>query len=177
MTRILSQVFLLSLMISVAATLGCDAGPDGSDATSADPHADHDHAHDEHAHPTEGPHHGSLVELGDESYHAEIVHDDAAGALTVYLLDSSARQTASSEATEVVINVRRGEQPVQFKLPAKPSQSQSDGKYSEYSLTSKELLESLHDETSTARLSITMEGKPYSGKITHDDHAAHDHAH
>ena len=30
----------------------------------------------EHDHPSEGPHHGSLIELGKEAYHAELVHDE-----------------------------------------------------------------------------------------------------
>ena len=31
-----------------------------------------------HAHPSEGPHGGSLIELGNEEYHAELVHDEQA---------------------------------------------------------------------------------------------------
>ena len=48
-----------------------------------------------HSHPTEGPHHGSLIELGDEEYHGELVHDDKAGTVTIYLLDSSAREAVA----------------------------------------------------------------------------------
>lgn len=41
--------------------------------TDAPPETD---AHAEHAHPSEGPHHGDLVELGNEEFHAEVVHGE-----------------------------------------------------------------------------------------------------
>ncbi len=45
---------------------------------------------DVHSHPTEGPHHGTLIELGKEEYHAELVHDDKM--VTIYILDSAAKK-------------------------------------------------------------------------------------
>jgi hypothetical protein len=74
----------------------------------------------------------------------------------------------------VLINVKQGDKPAQFTLAAKTEGA--EGGFSEYSLASKELLEALH-ESSAARLSITINGKPYSGTVPHDDHEAHDHAH
>lgn len=178
-----SRVLIVLLMSSVLASLGCDkagtpAGTaDANDHGEGKEHAHDDHGHDKHAHPTEGPHHGKLVELGGEDYHAEVVHDDEAGALTVYLLDSAARNAVFSEAPEVVINIRKGDQPLQFKLGGLKKDGQPEGKFSEYSLVEPELLKALHDKASTAKLSVTIDGKPYSGEVSHDDHAAHDHAH
>jgi hypothetical protein len=60
--------------------------------------------HDEHAHPNEGPHHGDLVELGNEEYHAEVVHGEA-GSVTVYILDSAAKVAVPIEAAELMINI------------------------------------------------------------------------
>jgi hypothetical protein len=68
-------------------------------------------AHDDHGHASEGPHHGALVELGNEEYHAEVVHDDTTGSVTVYLLDSSAKKSATTTATEAVINLKHGDSP------------------------------------------------------------------
>ena len=45
-------------------------------------------------HPTEGPHHGDLIELGDEAFHAELVHDES-DTVTIYILDSSAQDEVS----------------------------------------------------------------------------------
>ena len=58
----------------------------------------------EHAHASAGPHGGSLIELGEEEYHAELVHDEATGTVTVYFLDSAAKAAVPIDATEVVIN-------------------------------------------------------------------------
>jgi hypothetical protein len=173
-----SRVFVLLLMSSVLASFGCDEGAAPTGTASPDDHGDHVHAEgEEHAHPTEGPHHGKLVELGNESYHAEVVHDDEAGTLMVYLLDSAAKNAVYSEASEIVINIRKGDQPLQFKLGGLKKDGQPEGKFSEYSLVEPELLKALHDKASTAKLSVTIDGKPYSGDVSHDDHAAHDHAH
>ena len=76
---------------------------------------------DTHAHPTEGPHHGDLIELGNEEYHAELIHpedhDDDAHAsenseaghehagITIYILDSSAKEMVAIEASEIAINL------------------------------------------------------------------------
>lgn len=183
-----SREFAVLLMSSVCISFGCDEGSAPTGTSSPDNHGDHvhadgeehahgDHGHDEHAHPTEGPHHGKLVELGNENYHAEVVHDDGAGALIVYLLDSAAKNPVFSEASEIVINIRKGDQPLQFKLGGLKKDGQPEGKFSDYSLVEPELLKALHDKGATAKLSITIEGKPYSGEISHEDHAAHDHAH
>jgi hypothetical protein len=178
-----SRVFVFLLMSSVLASFGCDEGAAPAGTAGADDHGDHahgegvEHAHDEHVHPTEGPHHGKLVELGNESYHAEVVHDDESGTLMVYLLDSAAKNAVYSEASEIVINIRKGDQPLQFKPGGLKKDGQPEGKFSEYSLVEPELLKALQDKASTAKLSITIDGKPYSGEIPHGDHAAHDHAH
>jgi len=176
MVRIQSKWFVSAALAAVVGTVGC--GDSATPPTNAASHADHDHAtdrHEEHAHPAEGPHHGVLVELGAEEFHAEVVHDDDAGAVTVYLLDSTAKEAAFSEATEISINLKNGDKPEQYTLTAKTTEGQASGKNSEYSLASKELLDALHDKSTTAKLSLTINGKPYAGTIEHADHT--DHAH
>jgi len=63
-------------------------------------------AHAEHAHPGEGPHHGDLVELGNEEYHAEVVHGEG-GSVSVYILDSAAKSAVPIDATELTINITK----------------------------------------------------------------------
>jgi hypothetical protein len=131
----------------------------------------HDHAH---AHPSEGPHHGDLVELGNEEYHAEVVHGDG-GLITVYILDGSAKNAVPIEAAEVVFNVMHGDKPAQFKLPAMPEAADGPGKSSRFSVTNAELASSLDDEKSSAKLVVNIAGKQYTGKVEH--HHDHDHGH
>ncbi|WP_345685263.1 hypothetical protein [Novipirellula caenicola] len=130
---------------------------------------------DVHAHPSEGPHHGSLVELGNEEFHAEIVHD--AKSVTVYILDSSATKAVPIDATDVTINLVHDGSPEQFKLTANPDAGDLDGTSSRFTLANAELVGHIDDEASAPKLSVTINGTPYRGEIKHDhDHEGHDHA-
>ena len=80
---------------------------------------------DAHEHPSEGPHHGTLVELGKEEFHAEVVH--AADTITVYILDAHAEKSVPIDATEVTINVLHEGKPEQYKLPATPDANDGVG--------------------------------------------------
>ena len=131
---------------------------------------------DVHAHPSEGPHHGTLVELGNEEFHAEIVHDKSS--VTCYILDASAKRAVPIDAKEIAINVLHGGKPEQFKLAAAPDASDSDGKSSRFILADEELASHINEETAAPKLSVTINGVPYRGEIKHDhDHAGHDHGH
>lgn len=133
--------------------------------------------HAVHAHATEGPHHGPLIELGNEEYHVEVVHDDATGAVTLYLLDAHAEKVVTTTATEAVINLKHGDTPEQFKLAAQPEEGNPAGQTSRFTLTDKELVEHLHEAAAGAKLNITIGDTPYSGSIPAEDHAKHDHGH
>ncbi|NQV24291.1 MAG: hypothetical protein HQ518_07965 [Rhodopirellula sp.] len=68
---------LATLALAAFTITGCADSSDTSQFNEVSPneseHADHD-AHAGHAHPTHGPHGGDLIELGNEEYHAELVH-------------------------------------------------------------------------------------------------------
>lgn len=168
---------LLSTSLTVSLWLaGCGSPQDkpvateeGSPPPTVDTHDDHDHAH-----PTEGPHHGDLVELGSEEYHAEVVHNEAAGTVTVYILDSSAKTAVPIDAMEITFNVTHDGMPEQFKLAASPDAADPSGKSSRFSLTDKELGEHLDEEGATAKLVLTIDGKSYTGLVEH--HHEHEHA-
>lgn len=131
------------------------------------------HAEDEHEHPSEGPHKGLLIELGDEEYHAEIVHDDKTYAVTVYILDSGAKKAVPIEAKEVFVNVKHEGKPEQFKLPASPDKSDPKGMCSRFSLKDEELCHHHDDPKASPMLRVKIKGKSFSGKIP----AGHDHKH
>ena len=131
------------------------------------------HNHD-HVHPSEGPHHGDLVELGNEEYHAEVVHGEG-GAVTVYILDGTAKNAVPIDATEVALNVTHEGKPEQVRLPAAPEPSDGPGKSSKFSVVNTELVSHLDNEKSSAKLVLTIAGKQYTGKVEH--HHGHDHGH
>jgi hypothetical protein len=172
--RTIPVVVSLSLVAS-----GCGGSGEQADAPDNNQHAGPvemnegppDTAGD---HPTEGPHHGGLIELGDHEYHGELVHDDEAGTVTVYILDSSAKTALPIDAAEVTINLKHDGRPEQFKLAASPDAGDPEGKSSRFVSNDAELAEHLDHEDSGARLMVEINGKPYNGAVEHDhDHADH----
>lgn len=138
----------------------------GGGNIESDPHV--------HAHPSEGPHHGDLVELGNEEFHAEVVHGKA-GRITVYILDSAAKAAVPIDATELAINITNDGNAEQFKLLAERDSADPEGKSSRFSLTDEELASDLDSHDATAKLVVMINGKSYSGKIAHDHDADHKH--
>ena len=156
---------------------GCPSSESPEAATSASNNHDHGHAHDHgHDHPDHGPHGGDLIELGNEQYHAELVHDEEAGTITVYVLDGAAVNQVAIDAAEVRINLVHDGSPEQFILQADPEASDEDGKSSRFISSDEELEQHLHDSTKP-RLSLKIDGTQYSGEIVHDHDHAHSHAH
>lgn len=160
-------------------TTGCEkpAAPQakGGDSAKAATVAAKPSAEDEHDHPTHGPHEGDLIELGDEEYHAEFVHDEKTFDVTVYILDSSAKKAVPIAATEVVINIKpKDGKPEQHKLAAQPQEGDGEGKSSRFvSPKNKSVCDSIEAEAE-ARLQVTINGKAFSGEIVHD-HEDHGH--
>ena len=165
--------------VSVGLMFGCGSRPPEAEPSASTPakvpatDGEANDGHDEHAHAEHGPHQGMLVELGNERYHAEVVHDEQAGTVTVYLLDGSAKESVATEATEIVINLKHAGQGEQFKLAAAPQEGDKPGTSSRFQSDDKELSADLDAEGAEARLAIDIAGKSYSGKIAH----AHDHVH
>jgi hypothetical protein len=126
-----------------------------------------------HEHPSEGPHHGSLIELGKEEFHAELVHDERS--VTIYVLDSTGKNAVPIDAGEVLINLLHDGKPEQFKLPAMPEESDPSGKSSRFVSNDPELVSHLDAEAASPKLSISINGKSYRGAITHDHEHAHAH--
>ena len=158
---------------------GCsESGSDPSSATGGSPVVTEGlpdaGEHDEHAHLNEGPHHGDLVELGNEDFHAEVVHGEG-GSVSVYILDSAAKAAVPIDAMELTINITHDGHAEQFKLLADRDASDPEGKASHFSLKDEELAKDLDDHDAAAKLVVMIDGKSYSGKIEHDHDADHTH--
>ena len=83
-------------------------------------------AEDDHRH-EKGPHKGSLVELGDEEYHAEIVHDEKEQIVTIYLLGSDAQTVVGTDAKDIAINAKVKGKAVQMKVKPAPQKEDKPG--------------------------------------------------
>jgi hypothetical protein len=118
-----------------------------------------------------------LIELGDEEYHAELVHDEATHQVAVFLLDGSAQQSVSIPSQEgaVTLNLVMQEKPVQYRLSPVAGSSDRPGEASQFSATDDALCDAICGADDVkARLSVTIGGKPFVGMI---EHHAHDHEH
>lgn len=121
----------------------------------------HDHDHGAH-----GPHGGALVELGDDEYHAEVLCDAAAGDVTVYILDGSAKSPVSIDAPEVVINFVRGGEPAERRIPAAPQEGDPPGKSSRFvSSKDPDFVRAMKAPDAKPRLRATIGGTPFNGPI------------
>lgn len=148
--------------LTCALLLGCGA----ANNPPATPQAKEAGRGDEHAHSTHGPHGGDIIELGTEQFHAELVHDRDAGNVTIYMLDSTATQSAPIDAPEVSLNLRDEGKANQFKLAASPDEGDLPGNTSRFVSTEKELADEL--DHAHGQLVVMIAGTQYRGNIEHD---------
>ncbi|HTN76445.1 MAG TPA: hypothetical protein VL096_14400 [Pirellulaceae bacterium] len=171
MSKNLVAVLSAMLFISVTALSGCGGA---ASTKSGEPKGEQHSA--EHAHAEEGPHHGQLIELGKEEYHAELLHDDATHTVTIYLLDSAAKKAVAASAKELTVNIVADGKPAQFALPAKPQADDAAGESSRFELSDEALCTALDAKGAKGRLSVTIGEKSFSGAISAHDHG-HEHDH
>lgn len=192
MSRFYSLSTIAAYGLALLITSGCSDSPadtktpaaPGNAAAGHDDHDEHDdhddhegHDHDDHGHASEGPHHGSLIELGGEEYHAEFVHDEDAGTVTIYILDGAAKEAVAIDSPDIAINLKHDGKGEQFKLAASPDKGDPQGKSSRFVSTDKELGEDLEHEDADASLVLKINGKSYRGAIAHDHDHDDDHKH
>ena len=178
MRPVFMMILSALVVISLAGLHGCNKG---SETAAVDGKADHDHGRDhDHEHAPAGPHNGHIIELGTETHHAELTHDDDENRVGIYILDGEAKAAVPIVAESVVINTSVDGQPTEYVLPAAPQSEDAEGKSSYFELVSEPLaviVSGRSDKPNTrARLNVTIDGKPYVG-IIETEHHDHDHGH
>jgi hypothetical protein len=165
--------YLFHTLLSVAvcaALAGCNHHDESAHAQQHD--GEHGHVHA--AHPEEGPHHGELIELGEEEYHAELIHDDASHTITLYLLDSAAKNAVPIDAQPLLLNLVVSGSPVQFSVPPAPQQGDPTGKASCFRLIDEKLCEALDNPGSVCRINIAVADHHYTATVSHHhEHGEH----
>ncbi|MFO0902377.1 MAG: hypothetical protein U0939_05210 [Pirellulales bacterium] len=116
-----------------------------------------------------------MIELGREEYHAELTHDEEMKKVTVYLLDKQAQSAVTSADAELALNLVVDGKPVQAKLVAEPQEGDVEGQSSRYSVVDEAVLEALEAPKTTGRLTVSINGKSFSGKVEHLEHGEHKH--
>jgi hypothetical protein len=98
----------LDLLSSIALALALAAcGKDDAVTKGGSPGA--------HAHPA-APHGGEVLDLGEQEYHLEMIHDHVGGHVTVYVLGKDLKTPVPVAAPVINLNAKSG--PVQFTLTA-----------------------------------------------------------
>ncbi len=163
---------VMSVVGLLGGMIGCDGGK--ADYKKAGEIKKAPAVHDEHGHGEKGPHGGSIVELGAEEFHAEVVLDHDAHALRVFLLGPDAKTAAPTTATELVIAPEGKEA---WTLKAAPQEGDGDGKSSRFELIDDKVIHDLLDAKFVhGDLRITIGDKPYTGHLDmHLDEVKHEH--
>lgn len=97
--------------------------------------SDHDHDHAGHSHHEHTPPHGGTpVELGEEQYHLEFVHEPAAGALKAYVMDGHLEffVRIPTESFELAAQVAGKEELLTFRAIANNSTGETVGNTSQF---------------------------------------------
>lgn len=84
----------------------------------------------EHEHQGEGPHHGILVEWGEDQYHAEVVFNHADKEVVVYLLDGEAKAAPTLEPAKIsniTVNINNVTPPFAIELAYDSKKSNAKG--------------------------------------------------
>ena len=127
-------------MVALASALVCCAAcghelPPASTVPAADAAAGHQH----HA-----PHGGTLVELGGEFAHVELVLDPDGGSLTAYVLDGEAEESVRLKQPTLAIAIdspgSQAAQPLELAARANILTGETVGDSSEFSATEPSLL-------------------------------------
>lgn len=168
--------WLCAATLMSAALFGCTSktGSDPAKPPDAQEHHEKD-GHDHGQHSDKGPHGGQLIELGQEAYHAELIHDEKTHQVTIYILDGQARQSVSVSQPELTVNMFVGGSHKQFRMVAVSQASDSPGRASRFQAEDEELCDTLCKPGAKGRLNVNIEGKQFVGEIAHEDHDGHDH--
>ncbi len=174
--RTISGTWLSVVVFAFASLIGCsgcDTNPPAPVKPAAGNGADPGHSHD-----AKGPHSGKVMAIGNEEYHAEFVHEDASGKVTVYLLDKDIKvhKDASSAAEVIIIEGKTGTETKIYELAAVNRTAGDMPTAHQFEVVDKELIGLLSalGGTNKGTLKVNIGGKDFAQNISFDDHG---HAH
>jgi hypothetical protein len=162
--------FFLLAWIGLALLVGCNSAKDAYHEVPKGVRVkEQPHEHEE------GPHHGHLVELGEEEYHAEVVFDPKTATITIYTLDSTAKKPAPTDAKELKLELAIAGQPKSFAAKAVPDAGDPPNKSSRFEVADNPDVKTNLKDEEDLKGSVTAKigGKTYTGKIVHE----HEHGH
>lgn len=114
-----------------------------------------------HDHAEKGPHGGVLQEMGDkEDTHAEIIHDEKTGKLTLYIIGNDAKSPVAIKDTPK-LNLKAKDGNKQFEMKAVEAK---EGAASQFEVSD----EALKTDPLDGRITFALaDGKKYNVKLDH----------
>ncbi len=175
----MKRTFSFVLLASAVGLWTAGCGPNSSTTPTAATQTGQGPAAEPHVHPTEGPHGGQLVELGDHEYHAEVLHEHDSHSVIVYLLDGHAEEYVAIAEPEITLQVFHDGEYISYALKAVAEPGAVDGTASQFRADDDALCHAIaDDEDFKGTLQVTVEGKRYSGTVTAcGDHEEGEHVH
>ena len=159
---------LLSFVATTVILAGCSLDsppkadkPKAKQAASTDPH--------EHAH-MHGPHGGPVLELGDDEYHAEWLHDEDSGRVTIFILDSAGKKEVPIEAAELLIETTVAGKSSNYNIPSAGDADEPSAKFEIEDKALVAALEGAGQEGTEAVLKLSIAGKDFSAKFERHEH-------
>ncbi len=151
---------MLTLCLNLLPLMGC-SGKSSSEPTNAEVPG----THPEHHHPEKGIEGGTLIELGEEEYHVELLIDNKAGQVKINVLDGAATKRVPVEKTlNISFNAKKSGETLSFPLTAQPHAEDPEGKTSSFGSEEKALSEFLSSRVQGVKLvGLKIQGKAYSG--------------
>lgn len=152
-----NELFVAALLGAALLVGGCKEQATSSKSPAKQPHA----------HPTEGPHGGALIEWGDEEYHLEFTVDHAKKEATVYVLDGEVKKAAPIKAESLTLVVKNVTPPATITLKAAPEKDDPAGSSSRFAGTHDALGKVMEFQ---GEVSGKVGDTPYSGEFKEKAH-------
>lgn len=145
---------LVSLMLPVLLALWSCSDGKREEASKPDKPKAATHSH-------EGPHGGHLLEVGDHIAHLEVMHDESAGKMTIYVLGADAKSALTgTNSPQIKLSTDSG--------PKVLSTTAISGEAGAFTATNSALM----THAPEGRISIEIGGKTYNPALEHhhEDH-------
>ncbi len=153
---------LILLLLAVLAFSGCQSSPTETKPTaSPSPSPSAQATKTESGHEHSAPHGGTLVELGEEFAHLEIVLDASTGKLTAYALDGEAEKAVRLKQPEIEITVANSATVVKLGGVANNLTGETTSDTSEFAGQS-DALKGANSFEGVIR-AVTIKGQPFKG--------------
>jgi len=178
--KLFAVVVCLSTLVWFTASCTNSKDTPPSPTENTDEHGHDGHNHHGHA---KTPHGGHLIELvnkktgKEEEFHAEWLHEDKTGKVTVYILDKMIKADYLLPNEEITITIKLSDQdPKNYQLEAVDATSGDKPMTAKFEIEDPELLTYLKlGEGVEATLKVDINGTPYEGKIEEEGKHRHNH--